>query len=109
LLRFHQPSGLYSTRTGSACQESWGDEIADALLSASARQTSKPLSCVSDGKRLCLVTICLSTKSAVTDWLTNYTQVNLFVKRNWGLIPAIHGVPNCIPLAQPAELYAFHD
>jgi hypothetical protein len=54
LLRFHQPSGLYSTRTGSACQESWGDEIADALLSASARQTSKPLSCVADGKRLYL-------------------------------------------------------
>jgi len=49
LLRFRQPSGLYSTRTGIACQESWGDETADALLSASARQTSKPLSCVSDG------------------------------------------------------------
>jgi len=61
------------------------------------------------GERLYLVTICLSTKSAVTDWLTNYTQVNLFVKRNWELIPAIHGVSNRIPPAQPAELYAFHD
>jgi hypothetical protein len=107
LLRFRQPSGLYSTRTGSACQESWGDETADALLSASARQTSKPLSCVSDGKRLCLVTICLSTKSAVTDWLTNYTQVNLFVKRNNQLI-RVHCLMNkLISLAQPAELYAF--
>jgi hypothetical protein len=52
LLRFRQPSGLYSTRTGIACQEAWRDEMADALLSASARQTSKPLSCVADGKCL---------------------------------------------------------
>ena len=51
------------------------------------------------GERLYLVTICLSTKSAVTDWLTNYTQVNLFVKRNWELIPAIRGVSNRIPRA----------
>jgi hypothetical protein len=109
LLRFRQPSGLYSTRTGSACQESWGDETADALLSASARQTSKPLSCVSDGKRLYLVTICLSTKSAVTDWLTNYTQVNLFVKRIWKVIPARCRVSKLISPAQPAELYAFNE
>jgi len=52
LLRFRQPSGLYSTRTGIACQEAWRDKMADALLSASARQTSKPLSCVADGKCL---------------------------------------------------------
>jgi hypothetical protein len=82
--------------------------MADALLSASARQTSKPLSCVSDGKRLYLVTICLSTKSAVTDWLTNYTQVNLFVKRNWKLIPAHGRLFKSISPVQPAELYAFH-
>jgi hypothetical protein len=61
------------------------------------------------GERLYLVTICLSTKSAVTDWLTNYTQAILFVKRIWGLIPDDNSIPKHISLEQPAELYVFNE
>jgi hypothetical protein len=61
------------------------------------------------GERLYLVTICLSTKSAVTDWLTNYTQAILFVKRIWGLIPDDNSIPKHFILEQPAELYVFNE
>jgi hypothetical protein len=82
--------------------------MADALLPASARQTSKPLSCVADGRRL-LSCIDLSFDEIGCNSLACQLYAGRFICQvNLRAIFHLTKLTTLINLVQPDELYAFH-